>query len=76
MEEKYQLEADTNTEESWKLWSHQGKGGKHLERETWWCNEEVQESLRKKKDAFEKWHKQCVNELRETYKVMKKGQKL
>ena len=65
MEEEYQLEADTNAEESWKLFRNvviraaeevcgTTKGGKHLERETWRWNEEVQESLRRKKGAFKK----------------------
>ena len=60
LEEEYQLEADTNAEESWKLFKKVvmgeaeeicgvTKGGKHLERETWWWTEEVQESLRRKK---------------------------
>ena len=60
-----QLEADTNAEDSWKLFKkvvmraaeeicRATKGGIHLERETWWWNEEVQESLRRKKDAFKK----------------------
>ena len=31
------------------------KEGKHTERETWWWDEEVQESLRRKKDALKKW---------------------
>ena len=30
------------------------KGGKHLETETWWWNEEVQESMKREKDAFKK----------------------
>ena len=48
------------------------KGGKHLERKTWWWNEEVQESLRRKKDAFKKWQMQGENELKEAYKNMKR----
>ena len=50
VEEEYQLEAYTNAEESWKLFKNvimrateeicgTTKGGKHLERETWWWNE-------------------------------------
>ena len=65
VEEEYQLEADTNAEQNWKLFKKVAmkvaeeiygvtKGGNHLERETWWWNEEVQESLRRKKDAFKK----------------------
>ena len=53
VEEEYQLEADINAEESWKIFKKvimkaaeetcgATKGGKHLERETWWWNEEVQ----------------------------------
>ena len=48
------------------------KGGKHLERETWWWNEEVQESLRRKKDAFKKWQMHGGNELKEAYKNPKR----
>ena len=66
VEEEYQLEADSNSEESWKIFRKvimraaeeicgATKGGKHLEMETRWWNEEVQESLRRKKDAFKKW---------------------
>ena len=84
VEEEYQLEADTNAEESRKLFKKvvmgaaeeicgATKGGKHVERETWWWNEEVQESLRRKKDAFKKWQIQGGNELKEAYKNMKRG---
>ena len=51
------------------------KGGKHMERETWWWNEEVQESLRRKKDAFKKWQMQGGNELKKAYKNMKREAK-
>ena len=83
VEEEYQPEADTNAEESWKLFKKvvmraaeevcgTTKGGKHLERETWWWTEEVQESMRRKKDAFKKWHMQGGNELKEAYKNTKR----
>ena len=53
VKEEYQLEADTNAEESWKIFRKvvmrtaeeicgATKGGKHMERETWWWNKEVQ----------------------------------
>ena len=51
------------------------KGGKPLERETWWWNEEVQESLRRKNDAFKKWQIQGGNELKEAYKNTKREAK-
>ena len=51
------------------------KGGKPLERETWWWNEEVQESLRRKKDAFTKWQMQGGNELKDAYKNTKREAK-
>ena len=51
------------------------KGGIHLERETWWWNEEVQESLRREKDAFKKWQMQGGNELKEAYKNTKREAK-
>ena len=86
VEEEYQLEADTNAEESWKLFKKvvmraaeeicgTTKGGKHLERETLWWNEEVQESMRRKKDAFKKWQMQGGNELKEAYKTTKREAK-
>ena len=86
VEEEYQLEADTNAEESWKLFKKvvmraaeevrgTTKGGKHFDRETWWWNEEVQKSMRRKKDAFKKCQKQGGNELKEAYKNMKREAK-
>ena len=86
MEEEYQLEADTNAEESWKLFNKvvtraaaetcgATKGWKHLERHTWWWNEEIQESLRRKKDAFKKWQMQGEDELKEAYKNTKREAK-
>ena len=51
------------------------KGGIHLERETWWWNEEVQESLRRKKDAFKKCQLQGGNEMKEAYKNTKREAK-
>ena len=64
------MEADTNGEQSWTLFKkvvmraaeeicEATKGGKHLERKTRWWNGEVQESLRIKKDAFMKWHREA-----------------
>ena len=86
VEEEYQLEADTNAEESWKLFKKvvmgaaeeicgATKGEKHMERETWWWNEEMQKSMRRKKDAFKKWQLQGRNELKEAYKNMKREAK-
>ena len=74
VEEEYQLEADTNAEESWKLFKKvvmgaaekicgATKGGKHMERETWWWNEE------RKKDAIKKWQMQGRNKLKEAYEI-------
>ena len=65
VEVEYQLEGDNNAEKSWKLFKTvimmaaeeicgATKRGRHLERGTWWWNEEVQESLRREKDAFKK----------------------
>ena len=44
-------------------------GGKHLERDTWWWSEEVQENLRMK------WQMQDGNELKEDYKNTKREAK-
>ena len=60
VKDDHQLEADIDAEESWKLFKKvvmrsaeeicgATKGGKHMERETWWRNEEVQESVRRKR---------------------------
>ena len=87
VEEEYQLGADTNTKESWNSFKKvvmraaeeicgTTKGGKHLERETWWWNEEVHESLRRKKDSFKKWQVQSGHELKEAYKNTKIEAKL
>ena len=51
------------------------KGGKLLDWETWWWNEEVKESMRRKKDAFKKRQMQGGNELKEAYKNMKRQAK-
>ena len=66
-------EKDTNAEESWKLLkkfvmraAKELCGGKHLERDTWWWSEEVQENLRMK------WQMQGGNELKEDYKNLKR----
>ena len=55
MEDETQLKANTNAEESWKVFKKvvmgaaEGicGGGKPPERDIWWCSEEVQESMRR-----------------------------
>ena len=80
VEEEYQLEADTNAEESWTLfkkvvmWAAEKicgatKGRKHMERETWWRNEE------RKKDAIKKWQMQGRNKPKEAYTNMRRKAK-
>ena len=56
------------------MWNNQRR--KQLERETWWWNEEIQENLRRKKDAFKKWQMHGRNEMKEAYKNMKREAKI
>ena len=84
MEEKYQLEADAylrlEAENLFKTVVMSAaeemcggtKRGIHLERGTWWWNEVVRESLRRKKEAFKKWLIQGGNELKEAYENTKR----
>ena len=30
-------------------------GGKYVERETWWWNDDVQKAVKEKRDSFKKW---------------------
>ncbi|XP_065654616.1 uncharacterized protein LOC136081243 [Hydra vulgaris] len=45
-------------------------GQMKIDKETWWCNEEVQESLREKRLAEKNWHFQQDEESRQKYKEM------
>ncbi|XP_065658442.1 uncharacterized protein LOC136082952 [Hydra vulgaris] len=45
-------------------------GQKKIDKETWWWNEEVQESLREKRLAKKNWHLQQDEESRQKYKEM------
>eukprot|EP00794_Sanderia_malayensis_P010282 gene10282-11342_t len=45
----------------------ESKAGKYLEKETWWWNEEVQEAVRNKKQAFRLWSKSRSDEDKQEY---------
>ena len=34
------------------------KGGKKINKETWWWSEEVQTSIKKKEEAFKNWQRE------------------
>lgn len=44
--------------------------GQYLEKESWWSNEDVQEAVKKKKEAFKRWKTTREKKDRETYKSM------
>ena len=51
------------------------KGGKKINKETWWWSEEVQTSIKKKKEAFKNWQREGTDQLKEVYKEKKKEAK-
>ena len=86
VEDTYHLEPDTTAEDSWKLFRDAtlkaaeeicgtSKGGKHIGKETWWWNEEVQDVLKKKKKAFKRWQTEGGTEAKEEYKKLKREAK-
>lgn len=52
------------------------KGGKAIEKETWWWEEEVQDSIKNKKEAFRSWQKEKSNSKREEYREANKRTKI
>ena len=36
-------------------------GGKYLERESWWWNDDVQKAVKEKRDSFKKWQSSRKN---------------
>ncbi|XP_046841927.1 uncharacterized protein LOC124436045 [Xenia sp. Carnegie-2017] len=48
------------------------RGGKYIEKESWWWNEEVQEAVKNKKEAFKRWKRSGLEEDRETLREMNK----
>lgn len=84
--EKYRAETET-AQENWEAMKialleaaeevcGSTKGGRHQGRETWWWSAEVQEVIKKKKEAFKAWQKDRQEEdLRETYKEAKRDAK-
>ena len=86
VEDTYHLDPDTTAEESWKLFKEATlkaaeevcgttKGGKHIGKETWWWNEEVQHGLKKKKEAFKRWQTEGGTEAKVEYKKLKREAK-
>ena len=51
------------------------KGGKKINKETWWWSEEVQTSIKKKKEAFKNWQREGTDQLKEVYKEKKRKRK-
>ena len=51
------------------------KGGKKINKETWWWSQEVQTSIKKKKEAFKNWQTEGTDQLKEVYKEKKKEAK-
>jgi hypothetical protein len=51
------------------------KGGKRLTKETWWWNENVQKTIKKKKEWFRRMHLDRSADNIERYKVSKKTAK-
>ena len=52
------------------------KGGKPIEKETWWWEKDVQDSIKEKKNAFKSWQKDRVESKKEEYKSAKKKAKV
>ena len=48
------------------------KGGKKINKETWRWSEEVQTSIKKKKEAFKNWQREDTDQLKEVFKEKKK----
>ena len=48
------------------------KGGRYIEKESWWLNEEVQEAVKNKKEAFKDWKRTRSDEDKETMKRLNK----
>ena len=50
-------------------------GGRFIENETWWWNQQVKKSTKAKKDAFKKWQLSGDEQDYEQYKVKKRESK-
>ena len=64
-----QEEEETTWEEIWHMIKTSAKemlgytsGGKYLERESWWRNDDVQKALKEKRDSFKKWQSSRTTE--------------
>ncbi|KAK4290566.1 hypothetical protein Pmani_036545 [Petrolisthes manimaculis] len=72
-EEVSQVLGDKIEEDRWETISEvvrQKAGRRKEDKETWWWNEEVQESISKKKRAKMKWDRQMDEESKQEYKEM------
>nr|XP_032523145.1 craniofacial development protein 2-like [Danaus plexippus plexippus] len=79
----------TNTETAQEVWDRAqsaiitagkrvlglSKGGRVIDKETWWWNDEVQEVIREKKTAFKKWQQSNSPEDRLEYIAAKRASK-
>ena len=79
VDDTYHLESDTTAEDSWKLFKDATlkaaeevcgttKGEKHIGKETWWWNEEVQDGLKEKKKVLKRWQTEGWTEAKEEHK--------
>ncbi|GFS15986.1 endonuclease-reverse transcriptase HmRTE-e01 [Elysia marginata] len=50
------------------------KGGKKIDKETWW-SEEVQALMKKKKEAFKNWQREGTDQLKEVFKEKKEAKR-
>jgi hypothetical protein len=53
----------------------ESKAGKYLEKESWWWNDEVQNAIAKKKEAFKRWKQSGMEIDRENYRALNKFSK-
>ena len=53
----------------------ESKGKRNVERETWWWSEEIQNTIRAKRDCFKAWKTNKNNQTLEAYKIAKKRAK-
>jgi len=86
VQEKYKPVAEANAEDTWKQIQNTvmtaaekvcGKttGGKAIEKETWWWNEDLQDSIKEKKKAFRTWQRNRDDRAKEEYRAAKRKAK-
>ena len=86
VDKKYRAQTETGLNEKWTQIKEllletaeeicgTSKGGKRIEKETWWWSEDVQEKIKEKKVAFKNWQKEGTDQLKMLYKEKKKEAK-